>query len=592
MTKTILAEGQCPNCKATLKFDNNDRISQVILCPVCQNKFEMSSALCPIQFGQTTDDFNLIKQNIEILYTTKGKFRGYKGYISHSGLNKAFSTPTNPDINYIQKRLNEQALSYKHKWQDYKIKEFNGSKAVSFSEKAENEIKSLDNILIDSVENPIKFKWEDYKNHENFNEPRPQFTSLKPEIQNCEPKEDLWEILFGSEKNKKLRKENFEKQISEWNEKKSIYDKSVSDWEQSKEKFIKEQEEFNSGIEREKKLFEEGDPEMITKYFTKILIDSVYPQDFPENVFLQYKKDEKLLLIDYELPTQDVIPQYRGEKFNKTTGSSEQILLSENEKEKIYDKVLYSIPIRTINEVFSNDETNSIDAIAFNGFVDILDKSTGNHKIIYILSVFVKKQDFLQLNLLKIDPKLCLRGLKGICSSKLTSLAPIAPIMSIDKSDKRFIEAREVIGEMEDQLNIAAMDWEDFEHLVREVFEKEFAQSGMEVKITQSSRDLGVDAVAFDPDPLRGGKIIIQAKRYTNTVKVESVRALYGIMQDEGAMKGIIVTTSDYGPDAYKFAQGKPITLINGNNLLSLLDKYGKKARINLEDAKKVLKSE
>ncbi len=38
----------------------------------------------------------------------------------------------------------------------------------------------------------------------------------------------------------------------------------------------------------------------------------------------------------------------------------------------------------------------------------------------------------------------------------------------------------------------AAMDWEDFEHLVRELFEQEFAQSGGEVRVTQASRDGGV----------------------------------------------------------------------------------------------------
>ena len=38
------------------------------------------------------------------------------------------------------------------------------------------------------------------------------------------------------------------------------------------------------------------------------------------------------------------------------------------------------------------------------------------------------------------------------------------------------------------------------------------------MKITQASKDGGVDAVAFDPDPIRGGKIVIQAKRYTNVV--------------------------------------------------------------------------
>jgi len=67
---------------------------------------------------------------------------------------------------------------------------------------------------------------------------------------------------------------------------------------------------------------------------------------------------------------------------------------------------------------------------------------------------------------------------------------------------------------LNDQTNLAAMDWLDFENLIRELFEKEFSKDGGEVKITQASRDGGVDAIAFDPDPIRGGKIVIQAKRY------------------------------------------------------------------------------
>ncbi len=46
------------------------------------------------------------------------------------------------------------------------------------------------------------------------------------------------------------------------------------------------------------------------------------------------------------------------------------------------------------------------------------------------------------------------------------------------------------------------------------------------------------------------------------------------------------VTTSDYGPDAYEFANGKPITLLNGANLLHLLEKHGTKAHINLVEAR------
>lgn len=134
------------------------------------------------------------------------------------------------------------------------------------------------------------------------------------------------------------------------------------------------------------------------------------------------------------------------------------------------------------------------------------------------------------------------------------------------------------------------MHWDDFEHLIRELFEKEFVSSGGEVKVTQASSDGGVDAIAFDPDPIRGGKIVIQAKRYTNVVGVAAVRDLYGTVMNEGATKGILVTTSDYGKDSYEFAKDKPITLLNGSNLLSLLEKHGHKARINIAEAKKIMK--
>ncbi len=162
--------------------------------------------------------------------------------------------------------------------------------------------------------------------------------------------------------------------------------------------------------------------------------------------------------------------------------------------------------------------------------------------------------------------------------------------MPLRREDARFVSAYEVASTLDDSANLAAMDWEDFEHLIREVFEKEFSSTGGEVKVTQASRDGGVDAVAFDPDPIRGGKIVIQAKRYTNIVGVSAVRDLYGTALNEGATKGVLVTTSDYGPDSYAFANGKPPVLLSGANLLHMMQKHGHRARIDLQEAKQAAK--
>lgn len=51
---------------------------------------------------------------------------------------------------------------------------------------------------------------------------------------------------------------------------------------------------------------------------------------------------------------------------------------------------------------------------------------------------------------------------------------------------------------------------------------------------------------------------------------------------NEGANKGILVTTSDFRPDYHRFANDKPITLLNGQNFLHLLGKHGYEAKIDI----------
>ena len=56
-------------------------------------------------------------------------------------------------------------------------------------------------------------------------------------------------------------------------------------------------------------------------------------------------------------------------------------------------------------------------------------------------------------------------------------------------------------------------------------------------------------------------------------------------MQNEGASKGILVTTSGYGKASFDFANGKPLELLAGSNLLYLLEQHtGVKAKIEVPD--------
>jgi len=342
-------------------------------------------------------------------------------------------------------------------------------------------------------------------------------------------------------------------------------------------------------IERFKIHYESLEQEYVKDYCQQVLEISKFRDGSLREFNLEYVPETKILIVDHLLPAPDDLVRIKEIKYVKASNEFAEVFLSENEFQQIYDDILYQTCLRTLHELFSSDEANALTAIVFNGWVESVDKATGKDTKGCVLSVHVKKEEFQNINLARVDPKACFKALKGIGSSTLHSLAPIAPVLKINRQDKRFVASHEVAGQLDERSNLAAMDWEDFEHLIRELFEKEFSKSSSEVKVTQASRDGGVDAVIFDPDPIHGGKTIIQAKRYTNTVGVAAVRELYGTVLNEGAMKGILVTTADYGPDAYEFAADKPLVLLNGGNLLSLLEKHGHKAKIDLKEAKRIL---
>jgi len=257
--------------------------------------------------------------------------------------------------------------------------------------------------------------------------------------------------------------------------------------------------------------------------------------------------------------------------------------MKQKEYEVFYDSIIYQMALLTIHRIFREVYISTLHSVVFNGWVTGVDQSTGNDFTSCVISIQASREAFQSINLERVNPKECIRSLKGIVAGPLAQLAPVRPIMELDTFDKRFVASREVLAGLNATDNLATMDWEDFEHLVRELFGKLFGGEGSEVRVTQASRDGGVDAVAFDPDPIRGGKFIIQAKRYNNVVPVSAVRDLYGTVINEGAAKGFLVTTSYFGNDSREFVKNKPIALIDGSNLIHMFQQHGYDFRIELQ---------
>lgn len=370
---------------------------------------------------------------------------------------------------------------------------------------------------------------------------------------------------------------------------KSHYEEELVRYQAAKGKFEEQVAKQCAAIDSLKERYNQSEAAAVKEYCDAVLSNGAYPDFFPNTWDLQFVKDTKTLIVELMLPDVSRFPALKEVKYVKTKDEFKETFHKADFINSVYDSAIYQTCLRTLHELFSADSAKTFDAIVFNGMVEAVNKATGQMATACIISVHVVRSEFEKINLEQVDPKACFKSLKGIGSSQLHVVTPIAPILALNREDSRFVQAHEVADSLDASVNLAAMDWEDFEHLIREVFEAEFKATGGEVKVTQASRDGGVDAIAFDPDPIRGGKIVIQAKRYTNTVGVSAVRDLYGTVMNEGATKGILVTTADYGPDAYSFIKDKPLTLLNGANLLYLLEKHGRRARIDLKAAKQEL---
>ncbi|PEN15136.1 restriction endonuclease [Longibacter salinarum] len=473
-------------------------------------------------------------------------------------------------------------------------------------------IDGIRNLLSRGVRTQLSIDWSGFKAETGKLPPKPEKPSYeeipeKPSKSEYEPRITLLDKLFKSRAERKWRemKDRYQIAVGNWKaEKEEIefknrwaketYEEELSDWLEQKKQIERKKRQSEERLRSIREQYETGEGDAVAEVINTVLsspiykIDSIIPEAFGGIRSSSFDSGSKTLILDYFMPSPNDLINREEINYVKSRDVFKSKAFSKRNFERFYEPLPYQLALRTVDAIFTLDYPNNIENVVLNGVVDQINASTGHEETVCILSLQVSREEVSALNLEHVDAKACFRSLKGVAASKLIDVAPVTPIAQVDTSDSRFADSRRIGENMDDGENVASMDWEDFEHLIRELFEMEFSANGGEVNVTQASRDGGIDAVAIDPDPIRGGKVVIQAKRYTRTVGVSAVRDLYGTVMNEGANKGILVTTSDYGPDAYKFAKDKPLQLLNGGNLMSLLGKHGYNARLNLEEAREV----
>ncbi|MEU8432669.1 restriction endonuclease [Streptomyces sp. NPDC029216] len=322
-----------------------------------------------------------------------------------------------------------------------------------------------------------------------------------------------------------------------------------------------------------------GDPEAAVEYFSAALYASTaWPEELPHQVSAAYDPAMRQLVLDWELPRYEVVPEAKSVRYMPSTDQDKETARPATQRRALYRDLLAQCLLLVLHEVYAADEFGALDSVVVNGFVDDHDPVTGREAQIVLATVQAPRTAFSGLRLEQVSAVDCLvEGLRGQLSARPDQLTAV-------RAGRRPGEVGGGVvshgghgdGGGEDEPDLFQMDPIDFENLVAELFRA----MGMEAVTTQRSGDGGVDVEALDPAPIRGGRIVVQVKRYRNTVPPTAVRDLYGTVQDKGANKGVLVTTASFGPGSYTFANGKPLELVPGVELVELLHRYGLRGRL------------
>ncbi|MEN8098382.1 MAG: restriction endonuclease, partial [Chloroflexota bacterium] len=119
---------------------------------------------------------------------------------------------------------------------------------------------------------------------------------------------------------------------------------------------------------------------------------------------------------------------------------------------------------------------------------------------------------------------------------------------------------------------LQALDPTQFEEHVAHFFRRK----GFKVHRRGRTGDHGVDLEVYSPNQKMG---IVQCKRYRSTVGEGIIRELFGSLVHEGASHAYLVTPSNISDAARNWAESKPITLVDGTDLIKLTQEINQQTR-------------
>ena len=143
--------------------------------------------------------------------------------------------------------------------------------------------------------------------------------------------------------------------------------------------------------------FNANGPDAFVEAIQQALATSAYPQGLDGSCAARYIPESRELWVEYELPRQEVISAVTGYRYVRTKDLIQAEPRKPAEVNKLYEKLIGRVALRTLAEVFDVASATLVGGIVFNGYVSAKDRATGKPVRPLLLSVQAMRDAFAEI---------------------------------------------------------------------------------------------------------------------------------------------------------------------------------------------------
>ena len=312
--------------------------------------------------------------------------------LEHRGLKK-HRVIKDRDGHMLERRATLQLEQWEEQWAKKQAREAAKREKEQALQEAQNQtnaaqqrLATIENILHYTLTRDDSVDWDTLKDFAAFPDAKPK-ASLPPKpklhSQPDEPNADAERFKptfsffdnFSSRRKDARRqeaRERYDADLREWQRKcervtrankqrkqeykaalaraKADYQTALDKWHDARKDYIAKQRARNKKVDEHRTRWQACETKAVEAYCDIVLSGSSYDECCPQEFKLEYNRENRMLVVDYQLPPPDALPTIAEVKYVISRKELVEKNLPITRQRKMYDSVLYQITLRTLHE--------------------------------------------------------------------------------------------------------------------------------------------------------------------------------------------------------------------------------------------------